>query len=514
MNVYQIKWISFIFILNLILIISKTLAQAIKKRSSSLDIELNIQSRRPSDINLIKRSSDRGVEGGVSEIDLLGSWAIEAAQKLQSRYGDQIRSISKSDLSNELKKRQISDLGLVNAFSDAIYTGSISIGTPPQQFNVIMDTGSSDLWVADSACTGDNGCPSSVIKFRTQDSSTYSNLTKPFKVTYGSGRVAGNLGTDIVSVGLFTVTGQTIGTCDIVENILRSGLDTSGILGLGWAGIATSGSTPAWQSLFMQDVLEEPVMGFALKRLINFRPTTTAPGGTMTVGGTNKKLYVGEINYIPLSKNQTYWLVPLSALTVGGTQVEIGQPDVAIDTGTSLIGAPADALRTIFSVIPGSELMETGTFKGYWTVPCKTKVKIAVQFGQMSYSIDPSDFNLGKISGGSKCLTSFFTITKSKTGGSIPEWIFGAAFLKNVYAAFRASPPSVGFAQLSADIDPFPSIPAPMAVATSNFTSKDHSTKSKSKHSGSESTLKPSWIGFILGSITMIMMMGSCSILI
>ncbi|KAH9811231.1 aspartic peptidase A1 [Melampsora americana] len=480
MHLSQFKCFSLI-LLNLYTIIS-TNHHHHQKRSNPLNIELNFAT--PSNFNLAKRGYP----------DALGSWALAAGQKLQSRYGDEVRSISGSDQSNELKKRQISDLGLVNAFSDAIYTGSISIGTPPQKFNV-MDTGSSDLWVADSACTGDNGCPSSVIKFRTQDSTSYVNSTKPFKVTYGSGRVAGNLGTDSVSVGLFTVTDQTIGTCDVVENILRSGLDTSGILGLGWSGIATSGSTPAWQSLFMQDVLEEPVMGFALKRLINFRPTTTAPGGTMTVGGTNKKLYVGEINYIPLSKNQTYWLVPLSAMTVGGTPVEIGQPDVAIDTGTSLIGAPADALKTIFSVIPGSELMETGNFKGYWTVPCKTKVKIAVQFGQMSYAIDPSDFNLGKITA-SKCLTSFFTITKSKTGGSIPEWIFGAAFLKNVYAAFRASPPSVGFAQLSSTIDPYPSIPAPMVVASSNRVSKD--AKSKSKQSSSDRFM-PSLIGTMIG---------------
>lgn len=328
----------------------------LQTRSYLQEIELSLAT--PKHLSLARRG----------DMDAFGMWAFEAGQKMLARYGDEISNeLHKDNVNNDpLKKRQVSELSLMNAFSDAIYTGSIMIGTPPQKFNVIMDTGSSDLWVADMICTTDNGCPSSVTRFDSEASTSFTNLTKPFKVTYGSGRVRGNLATETVSLGPnFRVTGQTLGTCDVVENILRSGLDTSGILGLGWSGIASSGSTPAWQSLFMKDVLEEPVMGFALKRLINHRPTTSAPGGTMTIGGTNRKYYRGEINYIPLSKNQTYWLVPLTAFTLGGAAVDIGQPDVAIDTGTSLIGAPADALRTIFAGIPGSQIMAGGNFNGF-----------------------------------------------------------------------------------------------------------------------------------------------------
>lgn len=57
-------------------------------------------------------------------------------------------------------------------------------------------------------------------------------------------------------------------------------------------------------------------------------------------------------------------------------KIGFGQPDVAIDTGTSLIGAPADALKTILAVVPGSQLIKAAIFKG--SVPRKTKVNIAV----------------------------------------------------------------------------------------------------------------------------------------
>ncbi len=86
---------------------------------------------------------------------------------------------------------------------EAQYYGPIEVGTPAQTFQVIYDTGSSNLWVPAANCTN---CGLHTT-FKADQSTTYAADGRPFYIQYGSGPVSGYVGTDSVNIGGVTATG-------------------------------------------------------------------------------------------------------------------------------------------------------------------------------------------------------------------------------------------------------------------------------------------------------------------
>ncbi|KAH9167398.1 acid protease [Lactarius sanguifluus] len=366
-----------------------------------------------------------------------GVWAKQQKQFLETKYGGPSTA-----------KRSSGENLLVNQNADSSYFGSIAIGTPPVAYNVILDTGSADLWVADSSCT--TNCQG-IQTFDVSTSSTYTNLTEPFSIQYGSGSASGTLATDVVQMAGFQVAEQVLGPHAMTspEGLLDS--PVSGLMGLGWQSLSSSGSVPFWQSLFQGNALDEPLMAFYLTRFVN--QTNVAeqePGGVFTLGATNTSLYTGQIDYQTVDTT-AYWTLPLTSLTVNSNSVTIPSSSslAAIDTGTTLVGGPAAQISALYAQIPGSA-PGTGNYDGYYTYPCSTTVNVALSFGGQSWSISPSDFKLAQLSD-SLCLGGFFELSRSQSSSSQVGWIVGDTFLKNVYSVFRASPPSVGFATLAAN---------------------------------------------------------------
>ncbi|KZT71687.1 acid protease, partial [Daedalea quercina L-15889] len=345
---------------------------------------------------------------------------------------------------------------------DSSYIGTISVGTPSQSFPVIMDTGSSDLWLASKSCSG---CPSDTPEFDNSSSSTFKSNTSTtsstssngqVEITYGSGEVQGSLGSDTVSLGGQTVSSQTFLVVDDVSSDLLDG-NVTGIMGLAFQSLAATGAVPFWQALVSQGSLSNPEFAFYLTRFISDETALAEePGGTFTIGGVNGSLYSGDIAYYSLAdaSSPSYWTLAISAITVNGNTVSLGSSsaNAAIDTGTTLIGGPSDAVSAIYAEIENSEAL-TGDYDGYYSFPCSSEPNVTIAFGGQAWAISAADMNLGAVDEeGTSCLGGVFVLSE---GSDVPSssnsltWVVGDTFLKNVYSVFRSSPAAVGFAALS-----------------------------------------------------------------
>jgi cathepsin D len=308
--------------------------------------------------------------------------------------------------------------------------------------------GSSDLWVADSDCiVGCKGVPT----FTSSASTSFRNLSQSFSITYGSGMARGVLGQDTVTMAGFSVAQQTFAICDTVSSGLLTN-PVSGLLGLAWQTIASSGATPFWQTLAESGAWTEPLMAFQLTRFVNVSSSSELnPGGQFNMGFLNKSIYTGSVEYTNIPNGVgSYWIAPLTKLTVGGSGIALpggSASYAAIDTGTTLVGGPPAQIAALYAQIPGAA-QGTGDLEGYWTYPCATSVTVGMAFGgATTWQISPADFALAAVDRrGETCLGAFFEL---ETGGNAPAWIVGDTFLKNVYSVYRFNPPSIGFAALN-----------------------------------------------------------------
>merc|ERR1740123_1365595 len=141
----------------------------------------------------------------------------------------------------------------------------MSLGTPPQQFKVIFDTGSGNLIVPAAKCTAPGCAPHK--KYDSKASSTYSFVTNEkmessSEITFGTGQVSGNFVKDKLCIGDSLCLDADFIAADMMSTEPFQGIPFDGIMGLGFKDLSmgngfnivddlnTNGSMPNGQFSF------------------------------------------------------------------------------------------------------------------------------------------------------------------------------------------------------------------------------------------------------------------------
>jgi cathepsin D len=325
----------------------------------------------------------------------------------------------------------------LNDAQDAQYYGKMSIGTPPQEFTTLFDTGSSNLWVPSTQCSGCNH-----KKYDHTQSSTYVANGTTFTIQYGSGSCKGFLSTDNVEIAGLTVKSTTFAEITTEPGITFKVAKFDGLFGLAFQSIAVDNVTPVFRDMMDQGLVAAPLFSFWLSST----PNIFGHGGELMLGGIDDSHYTGNINYIPITSD-TYWEFQISSFTFNGSQM-LGSFKAVADTGTSLLALPSDVAKQINKAI-GCTPDPINPLECVYLTGCPdfdTLPNIDIVINGNTYTLQPKDYILKlSVLFETACVSGIMGFDFPAPRG--PLIILGDIFLRAFYSIFDVGGNRLGLAQ-------------------------------------------------------------------
>jgi cathepsin D len=331
-------------------------------------------------------------------------------------------------------------------FNDAEYYGPVTIGTPPQTFEVIMDTGSSNLWVPSSKCDAAifKACANH-SKYDGAASSTHAvdPSKRDLLLPYGSGVCAGSINIDTVGFGAFALKSCPFGAIWIEPGAVWVQSPFDGILGLAFPGIAMpieNPPLPPFDVLMGMKSLSQNIFSFYLSTQHDDLPASGS--SELLLGGVDSTLYTGDFTYLPSLKYETlsaYWLIHGDDISVGGTSTGackdlIGKCQLVVDTGTSVITGPGAKINPIIAQI-GTVAPDCSNIASLPTISFTLAGKV--------FPLEPAFYVISDTNtktGAQECQLGMQALDQ------LGLWILGDPFLRKYYTVFDREAEAVGFA--------------------------------------------------------------------
>ncbi|WCJ43063.1 Aspartic proteinase [Euphorbia peplus] len=240
---------------------------------------------------------------------------------------------------------------------DTQYYGEIGIGTPPQRFTVVFDTGSSNLWIPSTKCIFSVPCYLRT-KYNSGHSKTYLKNGTSGKINDGWRSISGFFSRENIEIGNLLLKHQDFIEATQMGNEFIA-MKYDGMLGLGFQEISAANAVPVWYNMLNQGLVRDKIFSFWLNKDPN-----SVIGGEIVFGGVDRKHFIGHHLYVPLT-NKGYWQFNVDDILVKSQSLgACGSHGCAaiIDSGTAFLAGPRCFVDEINKAI-GAERVSTAQCK-------------------------------------------------------------------------------------------------------------------------------------------------------
>jgi len=327
---------------------------------------------------------------------------------------------------NKQKRHEAASMLQTQIVHKTAYWGTITVGTPAQEFKVIFDTGSGNLIIPSSDCN-DAGCKPH-RKYDHKGSSTSMMVTNEknegsSEITFGTGQISGDFYKDKLCMGDSLCIDSSFIAADRESTEPFQEIPFDGIMGLGFKDLSMGEGFNIVDDLQAKGNLPGGQFSFYV---------TDGADSEVTFGGYRPEYLASDIVWTPV-KRESWWQVGMDDITFNNKPQNLcdGGCEVAVDTGTSMLAGPSDLVDKLSNLVNVKE-----DCSNFGSLP-----KLGFQMGNKILNLHPDDY-VDKSA--TDCSFSLMALDVPPPKG--PVFIFGDPFLRRFVTVFDRAQSRVGFA--------------------------------------------------------------------
>ncbi|GMM33030.1 hypothetical protein DASC09_003550 [Saccharomycopsis crataegensis] len=338
-----------------------------------------------------------------------------------------------------LKRQHLPFENIVIQNKKVYYSVELEVGSDNQPVSVVLDTGSSDLWVPTFQLSAGIGY------FNPDTSTSYQSSNSSFGISYGDGTYAiGTWGNDTVSIG------EDVNVNNVILGVVDNCTASQGVLGIGLQGNEAQGKNYSNMPMLLQQQGYLDNITYSL-----YLDSADSGSGSILFGAIDLEKYQGELTTLPLVNINDGGMsteVPVAffvnVTSIDGTDSTLAETTYPglLDSGTTLLYAPTEVYEAIGEKYGMKSEVGYVHFCDAWkgqnlTFNFENDLQIRVPMDDMMYKLSYNNGSTVSVLGLDMCLVGVL-----ESPGDY--YVLGDNFLRSAYVHYDLTNGVVSMAQV------------------------------------------------------------------